>query len=143
MPSVRALEDLLIDCIYEELISAKLDQQAGRLDVRYSVGRDLHPSELAQMSEQLTHWDASSRAVLDSIREKLNVYKAYCESANAKAAELNQNIEEVRTKLRAQQEEAEGGVLGSYDGEMDFDEDKLRKSGRTKAKYAMGVGPRK
>ena len=37
LASVRELEDLLIDCIYTGLISGRLDQQAGHLDVFFQL----------------------------------------------------------------------------------------------------------
>ena len=51
----------------------------------------------------------------------------------------------LRANLRAQDdsEPGGGGGGGGFDDRMDFEEDKQRKSGRTKGKLAMGFGPRK
>jgi hypothetical protein len=94
------------------------------------------------MSAQLVQWHAGSHQVLVSIRETLDMYKARCDMAHAQAAEFAKSVETVRATLRAQHDAAEGGVLNAFDGEMEF-EDKLRKSGRTKGKHGMGLGPRK
>ena len=76
---------------------------------------------------------------------QLETYKARCEAASATAAELNSSVENVRANLRAQDdsEPGGGGGGGGFDDRMDFEEDKQRKSGRTKGKLAMGFGPRK
>ena len=56
MSSVRQVEDLLIECLYEGLIQGKLDQSASQLDVHYCIGRDIHPSEVNAMCDLLTNW---------------------------------------------------------------------------------------
>jgi hypothetical protein len=81
-------------------------------------------------------------AVLSSLSLKLDAYKAQCEVAAAQSAELARSVEAARLALRVQQENAEGGALGGFDGEIEY-EDKLRKSGRTKGKHGISMGPRK
>ena len=54
-------------------------------------------------------------------------------------------MDTVKTSIRAQQE-ASGdsyGVGADFDVGMDYEDEKMRKSGRAKNKHAMGVGPRK
>jgi COP9 signalosome complex subunit 7 len=41
--NVRELEDLIIDCIYNELISGQLDQLKQQFHVVSCYGRDLRP----------------------------------------------------------------------------------------------------
>mmetsp|Transcript_29977 Transcript_29977/g.97769 ORF Transcript_29977/g.97769 Transcript_29977/m.97769 type:complete len:98 (+) Transcript_29977:1184-1477(+) len=97
------------------------------------------------MGELLSRWHSGALDALGSIRSKLETYKARCEAASATAAELNSSVENVRANLRAQDdsEPGGGGGGGGFDDRMDFEEDKQRKSGRTKGKLAMGFGPRK
>mmetsp|Transcript_13864 Transcript_13864/g.46723 ORF Transcript_13864/g.46723 Transcript_13864/m.46723 type:complete len:93 (-) Transcript_13864:55-333(-) len=92
------------------------------------------------MGELLSRWHSGALDALGSIRTKLETYKARCEAASATAAELNSSVENVRANLRAQDDSEPGG---GGDDRMDFEEDKQRKSGRTKGKLAMGFGPRK
>jgi COP9 signalosome complex subunit 7 len=57
-PSVRALEDLIIDAIYAGIISGRMDQVNGRFSVDWVVGRDLDVggSELRDLGMRLENW---------------------------------------------------------------------------------------
>ena len=52
-------------------------------------------------------------------------------------------MEAVKATIRANQDAAGDGFGGDFDVGMDYDDEKMRKSGRAKNKHAMGVGPRK
>ncbi|KAG6912801.1 hypothetical protein DXG01_012029, partial [Tephrocybe rancida] len=41
MPTIRDLEDLIIDAIYLDILHGKLDQKEQQLEVEYTMGRDL------------------------------------------------------------------------------------------------------
>jgi COP9 signalosome complex subunit 7 len=57
MPSVRALEDLIIDAIYAGVLRGKLDQAAAQLHVEYTLGRDIEPTHGAQaLLNSLQEW---------------------------------------------------------------------------------------
>ena len=78
----------------------------------------------------------SAGALLGSLREKLEFYKAQVDAAKENQAQLDAKVEAVKATVRAQHE---AGELHD-DTMMDFDdgEDKARKSGR-KSKHAMGA----
>lgn len=50
MPSIPALEDLLIEGFYSNVLKGRLDQREGRLEVMSSLGRDVRPSTSAEPS---------------------------------------------------------------------------------------------
>ena len=54
---LRELEDLIIDCIYNDLISGKLDQKNKVLQVEYTYGRDVRESDIDNMVFKLEDWD--------------------------------------------------------------------------------------
>jgi COP9 signalosome complex subunit 7 len=56
IPSIRALEDLIIDAIYAELIRGKLDQKGQQFEVQYTLGRDLRPGQLEDLLGALRDW---------------------------------------------------------------------------------------
>ncbi|KAL3907323.1 MAG: hypothetical protein SGPRY_010209 [Prymnesium sp.] len=59
--------------------------------------------------------------------------------------ELDMRTDSVKSWIRTQQD-ASGETFGSggdFDVGMDFDDEKMRKSGRAKNKSVIGVGPRK
>jgi len=144
LTSVRAVEDLLIECFYGGLLQGRLDQQASRLEVTYCTGRDIHPSEVAAMCETLAAWHKNSVDVMASVREKLERHKAQAEAARSAQTELESQVDAVKATIRAQQDaggDNYGG--GDFDVGMDYDDEKMRKSGRAKNKHSMGVGTRK
>ena len=49
MTNIRDLEDLIIDAIYQEVISGKLDQKEQQFDVEYTMGRDVEASTIEGM----------------------------------------------------------------------------------------------
>ena len=54
---MRELEDLIIDCIYNELLSGKLDQLNEQFHVVSVYGRDLRQSDIEGVLAKLEAWD--------------------------------------------------------------------------------------
>ena len=75
---------------------------------------------------------------LKCLTDKLEQYKQICAANQQEQADLDAKIAGIKTSLRTQQEGRAGGMGGSdFDASMDFDDDKLRKSGRTKGKLGF------
>ena len=136
MSNVREVEDLIIECFNGELLQGKIDQRAQQLEVHSCIGRDVPLDEVGAMAATLGQWHATAGALLGSLREKLEFYKAQVDAAKENQAQLDAKVEAVKATVRAQHE---AGELHD-DTMMDFDdgEDKARKSGR-KSKHAMGA----
>ncbi|OJT13196.1 COP9 signalosome complex subunit 7a [Trametes pubescens] len=60
MPTVRELEDLIIDAIYLDIVRGKLDQKEGQFEIEYTMGRDLEPGKLEQLLVSLQNWCVGS-----------------------------------------------------------------------------------
>ncbi|KAF8308617.1 hypothetical protein DL93DRAFT_2142175 [Clavulina sp. PMI_390] len=71
IPSIRALEDLIIDAIYAELIRGKFDQKNQHFEVSYSLGRDLRPAQLESLLGALRDWSNRTASVLTSLDNKI------------------------------------------------------------------------
>jgi COP9 signalosome complex subunit 7 len=56
IPSIRALEDLIIDAMYSEIVRGKLDQRKQQFEVQYTLGRDLRPGQLEELLGSLQAW---------------------------------------------------------------------------------------
>lgn len=54
---LRELEDLMIDCIYNELLKGKLDQKNHILQVEFTYGRDARAEDFDSMIAKLEDWD--------------------------------------------------------------------------------------
>ncbi|QRV76931.1 COP9 signalosome complex subunit 7b [Ceratobasidium sp. AG-Ba] len=67
--SVRQLEDLIIDAMYQDVLKGKLDQKEGRLEVEYTIGRDLEPgtASLEQLLAKLQDWSNRTSTVIQSL----------------------------------------------------------------------------
>ncbi|KAI0733886.1 hypothetical protein C8Q72DRAFT_500278 [Fomitopsis betulina] len=71
MPTVRELEDLIIDAIYLSIIRGKLDQKEQQFDVEYTVGRDVEQGKIEALLASLKSWADTTSAVLSALDEKL------------------------------------------------------------------------
>ncbi len=56
MPTIRELEDLIIDAIYLDIVRGKLDQREQQFEVEYTMGRDLEPGKLEKLLVSLQNW---------------------------------------------------------------------------------------
>jgi COP9 signalosome complex subunit 7 len=56
MPTIRDLEDLIIDAIYLDVIRGKLDQKEQQFEVEYTMGRDLAPGKVENVLTALQAW---------------------------------------------------------------------------------------
>jgi COP9 signalosome complex subunit 7 len=56
MGSVRELEDLIIDAIYQDIVRGKLDQKEQQFEVEFTMGRDLREGQLQQLLISLQAW---------------------------------------------------------------------------------------
>ncbi|KAI9835440.1 MAG: hypothetical protein M1819_002358 [Sarea resinae] len=72
LPTARSLEDLVISAIYAGLLDAKLDTQAGAVEIA-SVAplRDLPPHSVPGMVAVLADWDARCAGVLAEIEAQV------------------------------------------------------------------------
>ncbi|CDW71884.1 cop9 signalosome complex subunit 7b [Stylonychia lemnae] len=55
--NLRELEDLIIDCIYNELLTGKLDQLNKQFHVVDTYGRDVREADVSDMIKKLEDWD--------------------------------------------------------------------------------------
>lgn len=56
MPTIRDLEDLIIDAIYLDILRGKLDQKEQQLEIEYTMGRDLEPGKIEDVLATLKNW---------------------------------------------------------------------------------------
>jgi len=65
--SVRALEDLIIDTMYNGLVAGKIDQRQGIFRVKSAVGRDVPPDKVADVAHQLGLWQTRCSALIEAL----------------------------------------------------------------------------
>ncbi|KAH9043858.1 hypothetical protein EDB85DRAFT_1855193 [Lactarius pseudohatsudake] len=147
IPTIRLLEDLIIDAIYLDIIRGKLDQKEQQFEVEYTIGRDVPPDSVTGILSSLENWSNTTATVLETLDAKLvtlaehNTVKV---RENAEHEEvLNSALKEVADRLREKQNTSKRGVGGASgrkdlrdeDG-MDVDEPAGSETGRNKNRKA-------
>lgn len=54
--SIRELEDLIIDAMYQDMLQGKLDQKEQQFEIEYTMGRDLEPGQTEKLLVALNDW---------------------------------------------------------------------------------------
>ncbi|KAJ7111245.1 hypothetical protein C8R44DRAFT_833286 [Mycena epipterygia] len=131
MPTVRELEDLIIDAIYLDILRGKLDQKQAQLEVEYTMGRDLAPGAVDAVLAALRDWAATTASVLQTLDDKLaavaamGVARRADQAAHDKAlqAALRDAAERAKDKGGRRGGLGQGSAGNMYLGEaMDVDE---------------------
>ncbi|KAI8085090.1 uncharacterized protein BX664DRAFT_239425, partial [Halteromyces radiatus] len=69
--TVRELEDLIIDAIYQGVLSGKLDQRKQQVQVDTAMGRDLRPGQLDDMIERMVTWTQQTHTMMQVMEDKI------------------------------------------------------------------------
>lgn len=146
--SVRELEDLLIESIYQGLVSGRLDQEAAHIQVFSCAGRDVHPDELLPLTNTLLEWHANATGLIGQVSTELGRFVSQADDAKQAQLDLDAKIDKVKAQTRASLESGEGsasyrdGFADSFGG-GDEEGEKMRKSsGRMKARPGSKHGAR-
>lgn len=125
MPTIRDLEDLIIDAIYLDVIRGKLDQKDQQFEVEYTMGRDLATGKVESVLAALHAWANTTSSVLSTLDAKLVQLASQAEMRSTKQAaydkELNITLKHILDKQR---------------------EAKLGKRDATKMSFSPPTGPR-
>ena len=104
---VRELEDLLIECIYAEIVVGRLDQQSSQLKVQRVVGRDPSDLDIANMCEKLERWNVTVDSMIIKVDDETKKANNNYEIAKIKKQALKDQIDSL--KQEKQKEMASGG----------------------------------
>jgi len=108
MPTIRDLEDLIIDAIYLDILRGKLDQKEQQLEIEYTMGRDLEPGKIEDILAALKNWASTTSAVLSSLDVQLHSLASQS-TANAIAAEEHEKAWQSTLKdIQEKQKERSG-----------------------------------
>ncbi|KZT64026.1 hypothetical protein DAEQUDRAFT_733166 [Daedalea quercina L-15889] len=106
MPTIRELEDLIIDAIYLDIIRGKLDQKEQQFDVEYTMGRDVEPGKIEALLSSLKNWADTTAAVLATLDQKLAALTVEAEQTKKKQEAYDQRyqatLKEVTDKHKAE-----------------------------------------
>jgi len=65
--SVRDLEDIIINCIYEGLIHGRLNQSKNQLEIEYVSGRDISVAQISEMKGKLVAWLKQTQEIVTAL----------------------------------------------------------------------------
>ncbi|KAJ7474128.1 hypothetical protein FB451DRAFT_1133510 [Mycena latifolia] len=111
MPTVRELEDLIIDAIYLDILRGKLDQKQAQLEVEYTMGRDLAPGAVDAVLAALRAWADTTASVLQTLDAKLADVAAMGVARRAHLAEHDKALQ-IALREAAERAKDKGGRRG-------------------------------
>jgi len=122
--SLRELEDLIIDAIYQGLFQGQLDQRRKQVEIEFAMGRDLKPDSVDSMMRLLQDWSSQSQDLLKTIKEKIQHANFMSDNEKKHREEQDKKIETVKQTLKAamdsdlmQSTEFEGMEGGFFGGD--------------------------
>lgn len=101
MSNTRQLEDLLISAIYSNVIRGKLDQQNSRLEVDWSMGRDIRPADLDNILHTLGNWCSACDTMLKGIKTQVKASNLYLEEDQKRKLQIEQEVINIRKTIKA------------------------------------------
>jgi len=124
MPSIRELEDLIIDAIYLDVLRGKLDQSKELFEVEYTMGRDLEPGGLENILVALQNWAATTSSVLLTLDSKIENIAARTAAKRAGQEEHDKTLQAVLKEVTDRKDKS-GYRKGTIDRDnmlMDVDD---------------------
>lgn len=101
MENMRQLEDLLISAIYSNVIRGKLDQQNSRLEVDWTIGRDIRPSDLDNITKTLESWCNACGTMLQGIQSQVKTSNLFLEEDQKRKQNIEQEVSNIRKTIKA------------------------------------------
>jgi len=129
--NVRELEDLIIDSIYQGLLTGKLDQAKSEVQVDETFGRDIKSEDVKKLFTTLDSWAGSSDSLMKLIEDRLAWASKETKRATQHKEEFAKKLEEMKTLVKAAMEADPSGDAGSGAFDGDGMDDKRRKQQRT------------
>lgn len=116
LETVRQLEDLIIDCVYANLLQGKLDQRKKAFEVQWVMGRDLGPTEVSDMMQTVEQWLAHSAQLMTVLDEKMKSSNIAHDKKKNEAAAISKTkadmVEHLKAAIAAGDQDAIAMAMG-------------------------------
>ncbi|KAK3103747.1 hypothetical protein FSP39_021585 [Pinctada imbricata] len=131
--NLRALEDLIIEVIYADIIHGKLDQKNQQLEVDYALGRDIRQEAVPEIITVLQDWCTGCEAMLQGIETQISKANQNRENSIKIKNQIEQEVHNIKKTLKStqQQDTDEQMVTDSRDVAMSSDKP-AKKASKTK-----------
>ncbi|CAJ1328628.1 unnamed protein product [Effrenium voratum] len=134
----RALEDLIIEAVYQNLVVGKMDQENNCLIVDSVACRDCRAEDIDYIIETLTAWQASAQDMIRSLDASVSFAVASNEKQKAAQEELEKEVKLIRETLKeGDSTKAGGGGCTRMQTEDADEESKRAKS--TRGRWVGGM----
>ncbi|NXL24363.1 CSN7A protein, partial [Setophaga kirtlandii] len=100
LKNVRQLEDLVIEAVYADVLRGSLDQRNQRLEVDYSIGRDIRREELSTITRTLQEWCQGCEAVLSGIEEQVSRANQHKEQQLALKQQIESEVANLKKTIK-------------------------------------------
>ncbi|KAF7332379.1 PCI domain-containing protein [Mycena kentingensis (nom. inval.)] len=119
MPTVRELEDLIIDAIYLDVLRGRLDQKQSQFEVEYTMGRDIPPGGVEAILAALKDWANTTASVLQTLDTKLAAIAQQTAERKSTRAEHDEKLLERLREATKEKNSRRGGLgMGGGNREM-------------------------
>eukprot|EP00943_MAST-04B_sp_MAST-4B-sp1_P002421 g2421.t1 len=145
IPNVRSLEDLVIECIYSNIMEATLDQKEKHVQVHSAIGRDVAPGQLGKMIEKLKNWSHTAETLIKNMDEEIDEEMKKWNEEQEKKIQFEEEFKRAHSLALKEKERNSGGQDGSasmdyYGGGNQFAMDTSNSRRSTGSRGRMGVG---
>jgi len=113
--TIRELEDLIIDAIYQDIVRGKLDQKEQQFEVELTMGRDLQVSQLPALLEELKNWSRRTAGVIGALDKKIDAVILEEKNAKAHTEHHEAQREAMIAEIQSKSKKARGGGGGDKD----------------------------
>ncbi|KAF8773526.1 COP9 signalosome complex subunit 7b-like isoform X1 [Argiope bruennichi] len=107
MKNLRELEDLIIDVIYADIVRGKLDQRNSRLEVEYTLGRDIKPADIDIILHVLQEWSDSCETVLNNIENQIIKANNMKDNHLKLKQQIETEVSNIKKNLKAQSQDSD------------------------------------
>lgn len=115
LPSLRSLEDLLIEVIYSKGIEGKMDQKNAWLEVSSTIGRDIRKEQLDGIASILSSWCDNCDNVLANIESQIILANQLKGESQREKVELENQISKMKASCKGA---AAASLLVDYEDDV-------------------------
>ncbi|CAO3621267.1 unnamed protein product [Cunninghamella blakesleeana] len=145
--TVRDLEDLIIDAIYQGILTGKLDQRNQQLQINTAIGRDLRSNQLNDIINNLSSWTQQASTLIEVLENKIQHINQHIIQNEANREQYELSVEQIRKEVHANEKAAVAASPSSLDKssmkkdkEISYDSQEYadRLGGRAKKRQIIG-----
>ncbi|XP_077990244.1 COP9 signalosome complex subunit 7b-like [Glandiceps talaboti] len=139
MKNLRELEDLIIDCIYADVVRGKLDQKNKQLEIDYAIGRDIRPENISHIVKVLEEWCNGCETVLSGIQQQIKHANTYKENCVSNKLRIETEVANIKKTLKATSQDMDDQHMSTDSREVETQPARTTKK-TSKVKGLRGSG---